>query len=815
MRNLKRALSLALASVMLLGMMVVGTSASYPDVTSENNEEAIAVMQLLKVMEGDDKGNFNPAKAVTRNEMAVIMCKLLDLNTKDYAGSCPFTDVPAWAEPYVAACYANKIVSGTSATTFGGDQTVATAQAALMVLKALGYFQYAADFGEDWMVSTVKQASKISLFDGISSNANAALTRDAVAQMALNALEADVVDTDGNGGTTIKGDGFEISTGSAKYTEVKSKKTDDYRTKTEDQDEVQQLIEKLFGKDVVKTTADDKKNPAADDFGRPAIKWENKDKDVKDSITVANDPIKVFAGADYDKDATKDLKEDYKNGIKAVKYNGGNDPKVNVAYLEKGINGLSIEIYEDPADDDGLIAVVTEGYVAQISDIETNDKDEVKKVTFTVYEATTSESITIVAKDDEDQYDLVKDLDKDDYFIAVLKPGWNSSKKASDLLAADDVETVEGKVTAISEDGKYNGWVKIDGTKYDFANEYSQEKVGLKNEGTFYLYNGYVVHFDKEANKAADEYLLVVGVETNKWNSKTYFAEVVFADGTAKTIELDVTDTQFTNLKDKQGIYAYTYDKGDDNYELTPKGTTAGVPATLNIQKGKTAVDGTNTANSKTVYVNVTLKDGKFDKSTVYTGYKTVPSFKSTSGYVVADKTKVAEYVFIVNGTGTVSSTDLIFVADKSESKLIEDTDLGKYFTYNAVVDGKIVEIMVEAKEVSGGKYESVIKDKGPLFDSATQNSDDVYTEMTEAAAGDYKVASDSSFGKAKDDVIKIGNETFSYTDDVVLYVVGTNGKITTGSINRNYTADAGKSLDILYTQNDDDAVTALYIVKN
>ena len=58
MRNLKRALSLALASVMLVGMMVVGTSASYPDVTSENNEEAIAVMQMLGVMTGDEKGNF-------------------------------------------------------------------------------------------------------------------------------------------------------------------------------------------------------------------------------------------------------------------------------------------------------------------------------------------------------------------------------------------------------------------------------------------------------------------------------------------------------------------------------------------------------------------------------------------------------------------------------------------------------------------------------------------------------------------------------------------------------------------------------------
>ena len=60
MRNLKRALSLALASVMLLGMMVVGTSASYADVDSKDNVEAIEVMKAVGVMIGDDKGNFNP-----------------------------------------------------------------------------------------------------------------------------------------------------------------------------------------------------------------------------------------------------------------------------------------------------------------------------------------------------------------------------------------------------------------------------------------------------------------------------------------------------------------------------------------------------------------------------------------------------------------------------------------------------------------------------------------------------------------------------------------------------------------------------------
>ena len=96
MRNLKRALSLALASVMLLGMMVVGTGASYADVKASDNQEAINVLQAVSIMTGDENGNFNPDKTVTRNEMAVIMCNLMDLKA---SGTSPFTDVAPWAQP--------------------------------------------------------------------------------------------------------------------------------------------------------------------------------------------------------------------------------------------------------------------------------------------------------------------------------------------------------------------------------------------------------------------------------------------------------------------------------------------------------------------------------------------------------------------------------------------------------------------------------------------------------------------------------------------------------------------------------------------
>ena len=56
MRNLKRALSLALAAIMLVGMMVVSASAaSYNDLTDKDqivNKDAVSMLVTLGVIEG-------------------------------------------------------------------------------------------------------------------------------------------------------------------------------------------------------------------------------------------------------------------------------------------------------------------------------------------------------------------------------------------------------------------------------------------------------------------------------------------------------------------------------------------------------------------------------------------------------------------------------------------------------------------------------------------------------------------------------------------------------------------------------------------
>ena len=205
MRNLKRALSLALASVMLVGMMVVGTSAaSFSDVDSDHNVEAISVLQALGVMNGYDDGGFHPDANVTRNQMAMIICALLGLDGNDFTGYRPFTDVPDWAAGAVAACEANGIVGGRGEGIYDGDAYVTGVEAAAMMLRALGYTAMPAS--ENWETPVVAKAAEVKLFKDVGAvNGSTFLNRNAVAQVALNALKADVVNTDKEGDIIVEG----------------------------------------------------------------------------------------------------------------------------------------------------------------------------------------------------------------------------------------------------------------------------------------------------------------------------------------------------------------------------------------------------------------------------------------------------------------------------------------------------------------------------------------------------------------------------------------------------------------------------------
>ena len=83
MRNLKRALSLALAAIMLVGMMVVSASAAGFDDFSDKdeivNKDAVSMLTILGVINGKEDGSFfDPAGNVTRAEMAKMIATVLN-----------------------------------------------------------------------------------------------------------------------------------------------------------------------------------------------------------------------------------------------------------------------------------------------------------------------------------------------------------------------------------------------------------------------------------------------------------------------------------------------------------------------------------------------------------------------------------------------------------------------------------------------------------------------------------------------------------------------------------------------------------------
>ena len=203
MRNLKRALSLALALVMVMSMMVVGASAVSVDDFSDGadivNKEAVTVLASLNVINGKDDGSYDPTGIVTRAEMAKMICVVLNGGRDPQLGAVvadSYTDTTShWAKAYIEYCTTLGIVAGRGDGTFAPNETVTMAEAAKMLLVAIGYNASIEGYtGANWQINTDVAANQQDLYEGISAvNTSADLTRDNAAQMVYNALECQMV----------------------------------------------------------------------------------------------------------------------------------------------------------------------------------------------------------------------------------------------------------------------------------------------------------------------------------------------------------------------------------------------------------------------------------------------------------------------------------------------------------------------------------------------------------------------------------------------------------------------------------------------
>ena len=577
MRNLKRVLSLALASVMLVGMMVVGTSAAgYADVDAEDNVEAIEVLQAVGIMVGDN-GSFNPDQNVTRNEMAVVMSNLMNYRVATYAGTSPFTDVPSWAEPYVAACYTNGITSGTSPSTYGGSGNVTGAQAALMLLKALGYFQYSQDFGDDWMLSTVRQANFIDLFEDVEAGVREPMTRNDVAQIVLNTLKSGTVEAEaGDRFSATTGDVQVSVTGTTKYTYVTS--TRDYAKAIFDntanngswatsannlQAPIVELGEKLYQGDLV--LYDD----VRDSFGRPATTWRYKTQDVG---TYPDTPIAVYTAkvsqgelqalvgkGNSDKLTRNGDSIGNKLSVYANGYDAWNDGVSAATYFNNNLSaaaganghdgkagrGVVTEVYTDNFNNVTVVFINT--YLVQATEDYSADKGSVN-ITAITNPMNTGILDTVLYDDD---FDLTGIKAEDYLLVTASTPvsGPNSGVKY-DIETIAPAKVVTGEVTEFSQEN----YVYIDGTKYDYAERIENVNTNSSKKTEFTVGTNAAIVLDAydnvlyvdDASLSVGNYLYLRGIVSDNGFSDNFTAQVYLTDGTKQNISIDT-------LKDASG----------------------------------------------------------------------------------------------------------------------------------------------------------------------------------------------------------------------------------------------------------------------
>ena len=185
----------------LLTIQVTGEY-GYPYSMQSAAEELYALGLLQgKGSLSDGSPNFDLAASCTREEALVMLLRLLGQEGKVTEGdgaAHPFSDVTAWASPYVGYAYRNGITQGTSATSFQGKTSATASQAITFILRALGY-QSGADFAWNtpWALSDQIGLTK-KQYDA--QNGGAALTRGEMVLLCRAALDCPMAD----GGLTLR-----------------------------------------------------------------------------------------------------------------------------------------------------------------------------------------------------------------------------------------------------------------------------------------------------------------------------------------------------------------------------------------------------------------------------------------------------------------------------------------------------------------------------------------------------------------------------------------------------------------------------------
>ena len=631
MRNLKRALSLALAAIMLIGMMVVSASATGLDDFSDKdkvvNKDAVSMLTTLGVINGKEDGSyFDPTGNVTRAEMAKMLCVAINggvdpvLGVKD---TPTFTDIKGtWAESYIEYCAANGIIAGRGNNKFDPTGTVSATEAAKMLLGVLGYSAEKSGLvGNDWAINTNVLANQNGLYKKLANlNANTLLTRDNAAQMIYNALDANMVELNAAGNYTTSQYSYtgteSVVTGTERVWVVKIKdssvndavKALDGSVYNSRQDAIDTLKDANGGTilDTGKYTLEQKTQNV---YGENTVtKYADETMGHK-YLSLITDGDAVLTDVEKDSKGTYTL---YMNGITTK----GQYTKVEGDY--SNLIGQKVEVlYKDrenvygvyASTDSSLIVESTAGKVGTLSNNEvkidgTTYKVDSNVTTTALYTGKLIDGLTVGGN----KAAAVKAYDNDDNgkidtvvyvpFTAakvsyVGEKSFNTdvstNVKFEDVNAYDDmakndyviksdaantVDDTDTYVLAETVKGKIEATksdsVRIDGTWYNYVTTTPDKDLALDSTVKAAVLNGYIVKSEVvTSSHELKDYALIVNTDKDINGEQ---AKLLFADGTTKVVTTDVKYDGTSSRANVGDLVTYEVKKGE--YVLTKAETS-------------------------------------------------------------------------------------------------------------------------------------------------------------------------------------------------------------------------------------------------
>ena len=670
--------------------------------------EVVNTLVSLGVVNGYDDGSFKPNGTVTRAEMAKMIYVLRTGNSDASAyndDKTSFTDINGhWAAGYIKYCQSLGIIAGKSSTIFAPNANVTAQEAAKMLLVTLGYDATKAGLtGAGWASKTNALADEAGLLEDVNTSFTAACPRQYAAQLIYNTIFAPTVVLRDGVYTNETYTGADNKTVGEKYMGLKTSIGTLNGVVKESNKDTYKLT-------LTMTTANQKdsdkyKGDYVSSFTKVAKDYSALTNRVVKVLFKASDEVYGVFATD-DSSVLNGVVNDYAINGGKLKFDGTKytikgtvnvtedkadlSPAVTVSNYVTNATGATkaadVKVVLD--DDDKVISMdVTKYMVGKVSYVGKDYVNVVYKAGFGVA------NFSGYSKLDKDSCNSdVSGLKKDDYVIIT-------NSKVNSKLDAVKADVVEGKITS-TRDNKND--IRIDNNWYTSALASGDaSKIALSNTVTVVIKSGYVVYVDDYKIGSTDVALMIEAAQSagvgKKWQ-----ADLLFADGTRKTVDIDedksdILDSNKTALASGvTNLSLVTYSQSGSKYELDKivavNNKYAGydhhttIPASSYVDDGKIKKADKSTLSYINASATVFVKYGSDDYKVV-TGenMKNWSDKNLFSGDMLTDDSDGYAYakVAFVTTDKNPSSSDKTYAYIFGVENNAKDADNNEYVEYN------------------------------------------------------------------------------------------------------------------------------------